>query len=276
MDSINPEAGYYSQHGEDFVLSLLFPGKRDGIFVEVGCIDGRRLSNTLHFEKIGWKGLCIEAHNDYIEMLRKNRPASMVVHAAIGDHDEDHVNFFANSRGSLSSLDESRKVDFEGYGQYFTGFELQKVPMRTLTSVFEACNIKETIDFISIDIEGHEVHALRGLDFERYKPTVFVVESDSYAHKRKIDALLSSRGYDFLCSVDLNLFYSLDEKHKDIVAGKTFRNVKIKHTLHPLDAGGDKVICRDVVCHDKYQIVFRSLLRSLWLSLKKKMAGLKR
>lgn len=220
---------YYSQHGEDYVLSCLFPKKTDGLFVEVGCIDGRCFSNTLHFEELGWKGICIEAHNDYIQMLNTNRPGSQVVHAAVSDHDEDSVDFFANSRGSLSSLDESKKVDFEPYGQYFTGFEVQKVPMRTLTSILDECGCVpgSPIDFISLDIEGHEVQALEGLDFERYKPTVFVIESDSPAHKKKIDKILLSQGY------------SLDVRHKEIVAGKTFYGVELVRAKHPLDAGAD-------------------------------------
>jgi len=58
------KAEYYSQHGEDFILDLIFDHKKSGFFVEVGCIDGLRFSNTLFFEKLGWKGICIEAHKE--------------------------------------------------------------------------------------------------------------------------------------------------------------------------------------------------------------------
>ncbi len=54
--------GFYSQHGEDILLSAVFAGKKDGYFVEIGGHDGRHLSNTLHFELAGWTGALVEAH----------------------------------------------------------------------------------------------------------------------------------------------------------------------------------------------------------------------
>ena len=77
---------YYSQHGEDFLLDRLLSDKKRGFFVEVGCIDGRRFSNTLIFEERGWRGLCVEAHTGYIELLRQNRPNSIVCHCAAGEN----------------------------------------------------------------------------------------------------------------------------------------------------------------------------------------------
>ena len=99
---------YYSQHGEDFLLSRYFTG-HEGFFVEIGCIDGKRFSNTYHFELKGWKGICVEAHQDYIALLRTNRPKSAIIHCAVGEADEDQAVFFANARGSLSSLDPTKE-----------------------------------------------------------------------------------------------------------------------------------------------------------------------
>jgi hypothetical protein len=67
----------------------------------------RRFSNTLFFESKGWKGLCVEAHADYIQLLGNNRPGSIVEHAEVGERDKADTEFYANSRRSLSTLDRS-------------------------------------------------------------------------------------------------------------------------------------------------------------------------
>jgi len=228
---------YVSLYGEDFLLEKLFPFKKDGFFVEVGCIDGLRFSNTSYFESIGWKGLCIEAHSDYIDMIKSNRPKSIVEHAAVGDKDIMEIDFFANSRGTFSTVDKSKGKEWEG-NEYFSGFETQKVAMLTLNTIFKKHNIKD-IDFISIDIEGHEVEALMGMDMDVYQPTVVMVESDSKEHRSKIDSILLNKGYKFIASLRHDLFYSRVKDHKKLIGNKTFNGVEIVHTQHPLDNNGD-------------------------------------
>lgn len=92
---------YYSQHGEDAIAWALFQDRTGPrYFVEVGALDGERFSNTYSFEKSGWRGVCIEPHRDYIDLLRRNRPGSCCVHAAVSNWNSDQVNFYANYHGA--------------------------------------------------------------------------------------------------------------------------------------------------------------------------------
>ena len=54
---------YYGQHYEDVFIETLFPGKNNGVCVDVGAYDGVNMSNTYYFEKKGWKCVCIEPIN---------------------------------------------------------------------------------------------------------------------------------------------------------------------------------------------------------------------
>ena len=174
-------SNYYSQHGEDALLDLIFKNQRKGFFVEVGCIDGKRFSNTLTFEERGWKGMCVEAHAGYIEMLKNNRPNSIVCHCAAGEADEDAI-FYANARGSLSSLDKTSEARWQrDYAPHFSGFEEQQVKKVRLSTLLDTYRISE-IDILSLDIEGYEVEAVKGLDLTRHLPKVMVIESDSPQH----------------------------------------------------------------------------------------------
>ena len=48
---------FYGQHGEDKYIESLFPKGFVGTCIEVGAYDGKFLSNTYHFEELGWKCL---------------------------------------------------------------------------------------------------------------------------------------------------------------------------------------------------------------------------
>lgn len=225
---------YYSQNGEDYVLSNMFGGKKDGFFVEVGCIDGRRFSNTLAFEEMGWKGLCVEAHAGYIGLIAGNRPNSIVSHCAAGDTDEDEVVFYANTRGTLSTLDRSKEAHFrEQYGKYFDGFEMHSVPKRRLDTLFRENGI-EKIDILSVDIEGTEADALRGIDFKRYTPSVVVVEADSPEEEAEVDGVLLPAGYTKSVRLLSNIFYLADKAMEKNVKGLK-AEVALTHTCHPMD-----------------------------------------
>ncbi len=232
---------YYSQHGEDFLLEKLFEKEENnGYYVEVGCIDGKVFSNSLFFEENGWNGMCVEAHPDYIELLNTNRPNSIVVHAAAGERDEAFVEFYANLRGSLSTLEKGKEKEFaQEFGKWFTGFEVKQVPMYTLDTIYAQYDI-DKIDFLSLDIEGYEVCALKGMSFKKYKPTVIIVESDSKQQRMAIESILLPIGYHFITSIGMNIIYSLDKSHKEIISNKRFTNIHLRHFKHPVDSGDNK------------------------------------
>ena len=124
---------YYSQHGEDFLLEQIFKGKDQGYFVEIGCLDGIEYINSYHFELRGWSGLCVEAHNGFIDVLKENRPNSVVVHCAVGAENLDSVQFFANRIGSLSTLVKSEEDRYQQqYEGSVFGHELQSVKMKKI------------------------------------------------------------------------------------------------------------------------------------------------
>jgi FkbM family methyltransferase len=235
-------ANYYSQHGEDFLLDRIFEGQPTGFFVEVGCIDGIRFSNTLSLEQRGWKGMCIEAHADYIGALRRNRPGSIVEHCAAGEADEDAVTFYANFRGSLSSLDKEQEERFRGFGKYFGGFTEQKVAKSRLDTLLARHQV-ESIDVLSIDIEGYEVEAMRGLDISRYRPRVMVIEVDGKAQEDALDALILPHGYLKWVCFGGNLFYLSDASLADPVRNREMQAeiIRVRDDFDGTDTGRIRV-----------------------------------
>ena len=231
--SCNKILKFYSQYGQDVLLNQIFKEKESRFFVEVGCLDGKRFSNTLTFEKKGWKGLCVEAHRDYIDLLIKNRPNSIICHCAAGDYNENNVIFYANKRGSFSTLDPNKEELFKMKGgKYFTGFEKQLIKKRRLDYLFKKFKINQ-IDILSIDIEGSEIQALRGIDFKIYKPRVIVLETNrDKNYEKRISKFLLPFGYKKSISIGADVFYLANKSDHKKIYNKKFIAV-LNHTKHP-------------------------------------------
>ena len=86
-----------SQVGQDKILDeQIFKGKRDGVFVEVGALDGFGASNTYFFEKErNWSGLLIEPNPIEFNKIELNpRPLSYKENCAISNVEMD-INFLS-------------------------------------------------------------------------------------------------------------------------------------------------------------------------------------
>ncbi len=227
---------FYSQHGEDFILWHLFQNQSmPGYFVEVGALDGTRFSNTYTFEREGWSGVCVEAHPDYIEMLKKNRPKSYCVWAAAGESNGE-VTFYANSRGSLSTLDPSLEEKFRReYGSFFTGFRPVTVPIKTLNQILSEANAPVPLDFVSIDVEGAEMRVLQGFDLDRFQPRILILEAMDSTYEEQLHDYLTVRGYHRARLFVSNLFYCRSTEDVETLQQANPEDCNLTHTPHPFD-----------------------------------------
>jgi hypothetical protein len=55
-----------------------------------------------------------------------------------------------------------------------------KVPTKTLSSILDEYPNLPQIDFMSLDVEGHELSVLEGLNIEKYRPTYILVEANYF------------------------------------------------------------------------------------------------
>jgi FkbM family methyltransferase len=169
-----------------------------GFFVEAGANDGYRVSNTYYFEKMrGWSGLLVEPVPELAAECRRNRrgpvvEAALVTTAVPGATVELH---FAGLMSTVTGVfgDPAATAAHVAQGLAVQGlkesYRLQ-VPARTLTAILDEAKIAREIDLLSLDIEGGELAALRGLDLARFAPRFVCVEARA---RGEIDALLAGR-----------------------------------------------------------------------------------
>jgi FkbM family methyltransferase len=177
--------GFTSQYGQDstiyynFLAGRLAEGGAPGFFVDVGANAPRELSNTYFLEQcLGWKGLCIEADPSLAAVLRQERKCTVVNKCVDGARTE--VTFVqAGSGGHIAQA--LRK---EGAGTV-------TVACAPLASVLKEHGVAR-VDFLSIDIEGNEVSALSGYDWEAIPIEMLLAESAWSSEV--LDMLLSDAG----------------------------------------------------------------------------------
>lgn len=176
-----------------------FGQKRDGIFVEVGANDPVDGSQTWLLEQNGWTGALIEPQSAHCEKLRRVRHRSQVFQVACSTPEmEGEADLFLASHDGLSTLQKQP----DSHGVNFVGTE--RVKVTTLDKVLKSAGITK-IDFMSLDVEGHETEVMRGLDFNKTRPALILIEDgvrDLDKHR-----FLKSRNYKLVKRTTINNWY---------------------------------------------------------------------
>jgi FkbM family methyltransferase len=183
---------FYSQMGQDkWVSEKVFPGVKNGFFLDVGSGDGTFMSNTKALEQKGWTGICV----DPFPRNMQNRSCQIfkeVVFSKAGERvkfwaAEDWGGIIGDNFG-ISKDQMERYKDLNARTVEFTTV--------TLGDILERANAPRFIHYVSLDIEGGELHALKGFPFDKYKIGALTVEHNFREPKRsEIKALMESHGY---------------------------------------------------------------------------------
>jgi FkbM family methyltransferase len=178
--------------GMDSRMAELMPW-RGGTFVEAGAHDGYTQSNTYYLERHrGWSGLLIEPIPELRRRCAQRRPRSRVLGAALVGPEQ------AGGSVTMSFGDLMSKMDDDGRhaagGLAVTGRRGYTVqaPTRTLSEALDEAGLKQ-VDVLILDVEGHELEVLAGLDLKRHAPKYLLVEMlDLAAQQPAVDAVLAS------------------------------------------------------------------------------------
>jgi FkbM family methyltransferase len=169
---------FYAQHGEDIFIKTIFP-ENTGTCIEVGAYDGRSMSNTYHFEQLGWKCLCIEPISSVFEKCKSIRKQS--VKCCISDSDKEDMEFTIFHLGSnlsaISSLEPDSRL-IKSHAHLISNKTTEMVAVRSLTSLMDELNFPRSIDFISIDTENTELDVLKGINFLKYSIKLVIIENN--------------------------------------------------------------------------------------------------
>jgi len=156
----------------------------DGVFIEAGGNDGIRQSNTIYFELYkNWRGILVEPIKERYEEARRVRPSAKHYNLALVEKGAGFENVKLIYGDLMTHLASSFKTNAERAEHLRQAVAVQKlnssyefiVPCKTLSEVIDDSRIN-TIDLLSLDVEGYEKNVLMGIDFDRHAPKFILVE----------------------------------------------------------------------------------------------------
>lgn len=161
---------YYSQCQEDFFLNEnIFKNKQNGVYIELGALDGILYSNTKFFEdSLNWKGILIEPHPEKFKLLQQNRPNNFLFNNLISCHEEPLTfRYFEDIHAAVSGIENTLpQFLIENFFERNPYLPQNKIVIKpiSLAEIVKGTNLTH-IDLLSLDVEGHEYEVLKSWDF---------------------------------------------------------------------------------------------------------------
>jgi FkbM family methyltransferase len=189
----------FSGEEESAVTHKYFKDAAPGFFIEVGASDPVVHSQTYALEQQGWTGVLVEPLPDKARQLRLRRKAQVFQVACSGPEDDGKpLDFYV--AGMYSSL------RAQSVTAGVTPVDQITVQGMTLDSILSQVRAPASIDFVSIDVEGHEIDVLDGFDLARWLPKILVVED--LLMTPRLNRYLTARGYKWFRRTGLNGWYA--------------------------------------------------------------------
>lgn len=197
---------FYSQFGQDKWLDeTVFHGKRNGVFVEAGALDGISDSNSAFFEKSrDWTGLLVEANPTAFQMISHNRPSTPALCLAL--YDRVGVVRFTNvlSTSGWSGIEDDFERQHKERIAESSKTSVSFVPCLPLSDAVAIYHMQR-IDYLSLDLEGAEPAVLRPFPFASVSIDVIGVENN-YGDVQ-VREILAAAGYEKIGRVGPDDFY---------------------------------------------------------------------
>ncbi len=202
----------YGSNREDVVLRRAFAEQETGFFIDIGACHPVFGSNTKYFSDRGWCGVNVEPIPSRAEVFRPLRPRDVLVCAGISDRIGETTFYEIKEDVALSTFSRKQALEYQHKGHTAVSYD---VPLLTLAELCERHVGERTIDFLSIDVEGHERAVLLGADFRTWRPRILVIEatkpwSPEPTHQLWEDLLVAA-DYRFGLFDGVNRFYVRSE-----------------------------------------------------------------
>jgi len=203
----------YSQEGEDLVLSRIFGSQRNGFYVDIGAHHPFRFSNTAIFYRRGWRGINIDPLPGTTKLFDKYRAGDINLEIGVGAS-SGQLTYYMFNDPAVNTFDKELAEVCEKTGE-FTRIGDKTVEVLPLSVILDRhLPLDQQIDFMTIDAEGLDFDVLQSNDWNRYSPTIIVLESLSTADS--IEGTLAAPSVVFLAEHDYQL------------VGKTVNSVFLK------------------------------------------------
>ena len=175
-----------SQVYQDLFVSYYSNLKKRGNFIEIGGGNGKTISNTWLLEKkYKWNGFICEPNHELHKFILSCRNAKLIK-SGIDKYCGKKIFYSSNDLYKSSFCKTSEVIQKKN--------KILKVI--SLNYLFKKFNLKNKIDYISIDTEGNEYEILKSFNFKKNNVKFFTVEHNfNRVNRHNIFKLFKKNGY---------------------------------------------------------------------------------
>lgn len=206
----------YAQNGEDILLWRALGHLGDGFYIDVGANDPVEHSVTKAFYDAGWHGINVEPLPAFHASFASQRPRDINLGVAAGATDGEITLFDVPAVNGWASPDADVAAGHRAQGHQVCEV---RVAQRTLSGIC-AEHVHGPVHFLKIDVEGFEGEVLRGMDLQRWRPWILVIEAtipnSRLTNHERWEALVTSQHYLFAYFDGLNRYY-VAEEHAELL-----------------------------------------------------------
>jgi FkbM family methyltransferase len=203
----------YAQHSEDLVIEKILGTVES--FIDIGANNGFSVSNTFLFSLRGAKGLLFEpvylTFSDLNKLYRFNSHCICIQEGLSNEYKILQI----QREGLLSYIPETLNSSISNLldKYYSKSVNLEEIVVRPLSYWINKYSDFSRCDFVSLDVEGHELSVLQGIDFSVFQTKCFVIETNGFERPdyEEISSLLNLNFYKPLLFNDLNTFWFSSE-----------------------------------------------------------------
>jgi FkbM family methyltransferase len=202
----------YSQEGEDMILCRIFTGQERGFYVDVGAHHPQRFSNTYFFYKRGWSGISIEPNPRSVRRFQSIRSRDINIQLGVGERSTS-LRYHVFDESALNTFDEElvKQRLASTRANLLNTMEVRVEPLAKILEQYLPAG--QTIDFLTIDVEGLDFAVLRSNDWVRFRPRFVLVEvlGRSLEQVRGSDIFLymKEQGYELFAKTFNTVFFKL-------------------------------------------------------------------
>ncbi|CAN8072935.1 unnamed protein product [Agarophyton chilense] len=165
--------------------------KRPGIYLDIAANDPVHISNTFFMDRcLGWKGICVEGNPGYHERIYRMRSCHLVP-TCVGSRDGQSVQF--GLKGGAGGIIGKTFKHTDKFAELGVEVPVIKERCTMMKNVLERNGVS-LVDFLSLDVEGHELEVLKGFDWDNVIVNLMSIEVSPKTVK-EIEDFLTPKGY---------------------------------------------------------------------------------
>ena len=154
-----------------FANNYIWPFKKKGFYIDIGCYHPLKYSQTYKLYKFGWSGINLDISKESIDLFKRFRSRDKNLNIGISNKAGLENFYFTKKISTTNSLYNENLKESVNYKKKF----IRKIQTQTIDQLFQENNISE-VDFLKIDCEGMDLSIIKTINFSKYKVNFLSIE----------------------------------------------------------------------------------------------------